>query len=62
MLMALDDMEAREPFIKEVLAWKNENSEILQNLISTTTVEAMEAHWKMIREGLFPIAYSFFCS
>ena len=60
MLIALDDMEAREPFLKEVMAWRDANADTLQGLISTNTVEAMEAHWRMIKEGLFPIAYSFF--
>ena len=60
MLIALDDVEAREPFLKEVMQWKQQSKKIFRNLLATTTVEAMEQHWGIIKDGLFPIAYSSF--
>ena len=43
-----------------LLHGRKQNEDTLQELLATTTVEAMEQHWKIIKDGLFPIAYSFF--
>ena len=62
MRLAPDDVEARSPFLTEMLAWKREHVDHLQRLPLRNTPEQVEEHWHYLSQDILQLIRKHFAA